>query len=306
MPQASPVAVPIQYSARFEPPDDCPLPAVELGQLVEDHLADAVRANVCVALDGGTKRTTIRPTITELGTSSVLEVIDALQAIAWAHVQSTGKPARYCAELWVLRDGMSRPKPERAYFNLEPDTLEPEAATVGTSFDYARALEQQNLRLVDRMQRQAERILQRDGQAQRLAYDSIAKLRDATLAVSQLEVDRIEADSKAKRKESLTGAVTRLLPQVARRFLREPAKPGGAPVAALEGGRPVERLRAFLDAETFEGMRRELGAERWAAVEAAASREEVKPLLVDLPDTTAEALLELVGLERLAEIAEWS
>lgn len=283
-----------------------PCPDV-LADLVESYLDDAARASVCLSLDGGKKRPQIKPTITDFGDASIVEVCEALHQIAWSHCSIKGVRARYVGQMHT-RDANDRikPNPERAYFDVDPDidASPDDGDTNKPSGSYVRDLEEVNIRTLRMLQTSSQTVLRRDEQhhRDRIKVEEAKANRDVELA--RIDVTKMESKAAGERKGKIYDTAVGLLPAA---FTKAMERWGtDAPKDEGVNLQPAERIEGYLTAKELGVFVSGIGDKRWADMKASTTYTECREILTglsgDLPGKMVEAGLP-VG--KMAEIASW-
>lgn len=280
----------------------------KVADLLDGYFEHAARATACITSKGGTKRETLKPTIKRFGDANEIEVGEALQEIAWSHCSKAGVVGRYCVELFPRDDkGRVSTRPDRAYFDLSPDGDAPEIEgdTDKPSPSYVRALERTNERTLRILQDTARAVVRRDEQYHRDRVTTKVAEGVTQVELERVKVEKIAVESAGKRKDTIFNAAASMLPAAVTKaltHLEDAAE--NEPDKTLA---PGARIKAFLDDAELKIFIDEVGAERWAKLEASTTIVECREALASFgPDDAAKMVQKGLSSQKLTEIASWT
>lgn len=282
-----------------------------VSDLVDTHFQTTVRANMALTSNGGTKRDVIKPTVKSYGDAPLIDVLDALWAIAWTHCSKAGVKARYCVQLYE-RDAAGKVKanPVRAYFDLGPDSNAGEefVDTDKPSSSYVRDLERTNVRSLQMLQNSAGAVLRRDSQYHRDRVEAEAQKGRNEVELARIGIERDDAKASQDRKGKLFDGALNLLPAAGAAALKKlTGEDAGDESDADAKLPPGERVKKFLTEKELAIFIDGIGKERWVKFEASKTIAECREGLAGLGEAEIVAMVK-AGLpaEKLTELSTWA
>lgn len=307
MDNADPISKEIEFSGPLDFAAGAPIIDDKVTALLDSYLETSARLKVCIVTGDGSKRTTLKPTIVKFGDATLSDVADACQAIAWYHCSVAGVRGRYCVEAYPRgENGGVGKRPIRAYFDLSPDADAPdvEGDPDKPSPSYVRELERTNERTLRILQDSARAVMRRDEQYHRDRIHTAHIEGASKVEIARIEAAKVDAASRAGRKDVMVNAATSLLPRAFTAALDHLGAAGGTPDEKLP---PGKRIEAYLDEKELKIFVGVLGEDRWKKMLAT---ENIQACRDVLGDTGAEDAAKMVGLglssAKLTEIASWT